>query len=118
MQILRRPSSWSLRFLLPLVLAWPARELATPAPRGHVPGVPGMNGGRRLMQALLPQAETLGVNLRAGVAAAADAQYRAALLQRVNAELADYEQLAMLVIAIAVVRPPPPPLAAAAQAPA
>ncbi len=35
-------------------LAWPARDLATPAPRGHVPGVPGMTGGRRLMEALLP----------------------------------------------------------------
>ena len=50
-------------------LAWPARELARPAPRGHVPGVPGMNGGRRLMQALLPRAEALGVSLRANVAA-------------------------------------------------
>ncbi len=50
-------------------LAWPARDLATPAPRGHVPGVPGMNGGRRLMEALLPQAEALGVSLRAGVSA-------------------------------------------------
>jgi 3-oxo-5alpha-steroid 4-dehydrogenase len=49
-------------------LAWPARELARPAPRGHVPGVAGMNGGRRLMQALLPSAEALGVTLRAGVA--------------------------------------------------
>ena len=49
--------------------AWPARDLATPAPRGHVPGVPGMNGGRRLMEALLPQAEALGVSLRAGVSA-------------------------------------------------
>ncbi|RLA55612.1 MAG: hypothetical protein DRR04_14655, partial [Gammaproteobacteria bacterium] len=50
-------------------LAWPARDLATPAPRGHVPGVPGMNGGRRLMQVLLSRAEALGVSLRAGVAA-------------------------------------------------
>lgn len=49
--------------------AWPARELATPAPRGHVPGVPGMNGGRRLMEALLPRVESLGVTLRAGVRA-------------------------------------------------
>ena len=48
---------------------WPARDLATPAPRGHVPGVPGMNGGRRLMEALLPRAEALGVSLRAGVSA-------------------------------------------------
>jgi len=50
-------------------LAWPARELATPAPRGHVPGVPGMNGGRRLMQVLLARAGALGVSLRAAVAA-------------------------------------------------
>ena len=49
--------------------AWPARELARPAPRGHVPGVSGMNGGRRLMQVLLSRAESLGVSLRAGVAA-------------------------------------------------
>ena len=50
-------------------LAWPARELASPAPRGHVPGVPGMNGGRRLMEALLARAEFLGVELRAGIPA-------------------------------------------------
>jgi len=49
--------------------AWPARELAQPAPRGHVPGVPGMNGGRRLMQALTSTAQDLGVLLRTGVAA-------------------------------------------------
>ena len=39
-------------------LAWPARELATPAPRGHVPGVAGMNGGRRLMECCRPGAES------------------------------------------------------------
>lgn len=50
-------------------LAWPTRELATPAPRGHVPGIPGMNGGRRLMQALLQQASALGVEMRASVRA-------------------------------------------------
>lgn len=50
-------------------LAWPARDLAIPAPRGHVPGVPGMNGGRRLMEALLARARALGVSLRAGVRA-------------------------------------------------
>jgi 3-oxo-5alpha-steroid 4-dehydrogenase len=50
-------------------LAWPARDLATPAPRGHVPGVDGMNGGRRLMQALLQQAVALGVEMRASVRA-------------------------------------------------
>ena len=49
--------------------AWPARELAIPAPRGHVPGVPGMNGGRRLLQALLPRAEAAGATLRANVRA-------------------------------------------------
>ena len=37
-------------------LAWPAREHARPAPRGHVPGVTGMNGGRSLMEALLSRA--------------------------------------------------------------
>jgi 3-oxo-5alpha-steroid 4-dehydrogenase len=45
-------------------LAWPAREAAPPAPRGHVPGEPGMNGGRRLMQALLAQAGGAGVEIR------------------------------------------------------
>jgi 3-oxo-5alpha-steroid 4-dehydrogenase len=50
-------------------LAWPARDLAPPAPRGHVPGVAGMNGGRTLMQALLSRAGDLGVDMRAGVAA-------------------------------------------------
>ena len=49
--------------------AWPARELAAPAPRGHVPGVEGMTGGRRLMEALLARAESMGVRLRAGVSA-------------------------------------------------
>ncbi len=44
-------------------LAWPARDYATPAPRGHVPGVPGMNGGRRLMEALLASARSAGVRL-------------------------------------------------------
>lgn len=42
-------------------LAWPSREAARPAPRGHVPGVPGMTGGRRLMESLLPRASALGV---------------------------------------------------------
>ncbi len=49
--------------------AWPARDLATPAPRGHVPGVTGMNGGRRLMESLLSQAKKYGVKLRARVSA-------------------------------------------------
>lgn len=48
-------------------LAWPAREMARPAARGHVPGVPGMNGGRRLMQALLASAEQSGVRMLANV---------------------------------------------------
>jgi 3-oxo-5alpha-steroid 4-dehydrogenase len=50
-------------------LAWPAWELARPAPRGHVPGVTGMNGGRRLMQALLARAESVGVEMRTAVVA-------------------------------------------------
>lgn len=45
-------------------LAWPARELAAPAPRGHVPGVPGLNGGRAMMQALLARADEAGVKLQ------------------------------------------------------
>lgn len=49
-------------------LAWPARKMVRPAARGHVPGIPGMNGGRRLMEVLLSRAEALGVTLRAGVA--------------------------------------------------
>lgn len=49
--------------------AWPAMETAAPAPRGHVPGVPGMTGGRRLMEALLPRARYLGATLQARVAA-------------------------------------------------
>ena len=42
-------------------LAWPSRDAANPAPRGHVPGVPGMTGGRRLMESLLPRTRALGV---------------------------------------------------------
>jgi 3-oxo-5alpha-steroid 4-dehydrogenase len=49
-------------------LAWPARELAQPAPRGHVPVAAGMTGGRVLMEALLAQVTALGVKLQAGVA--------------------------------------------------
>ncbi|TDG14813.1 FAD-dependent oxidoreductase [Seongchinamella unica] len=48
-------------------LAWPAREHAAPAPRGHVPGVPGMNGGRSMMQVLLGQLRKLGVEPQTGV---------------------------------------------------
>ncbi|MFK7975101.1 MAG: FAD-dependent oxidoreductase [Halioglobus sp.] len=50
-------------------LAWPAREMARPAARGHVPGVVGMNGGRRLMEALLVAAKNAGVGLQASVSA-------------------------------------------------
>jgi len=49
-------------------LAWPSAELARPAPRGHVPGVPGMNGGRTLMEALLARLKKLGVATRTGLA--------------------------------------------------
>ncbi|RLQ21969.1 FAD-dependent oxidoreductase [Seongchinamella sediminis] len=42
-------------------LVWPARDVADPAPRGHVPGVAGMNGGRSMMQALHGQLRKLGV---------------------------------------------------------
>ncbi|CAA0123975.1 Urocanate reductase [Halioglobus japonicus] len=79
-------------------LAWPARDLAVPAPRGHVPGVPGMNGGRRLMEALLSQADALGVKMHAqvdahrlvtesdgrivGVIATVDGEQRAIAVQR------------------------------------
>ena len=44
--------------------AWPAREGARPAPRGHVPGVMGMNGGRHLMAALIARARAAGVTIR------------------------------------------------------
>ena len=49
-------------------LAWPARELAQPAPRGHVPVATGMTGGRVLMAALLAQVAALGVTMQAQVA--------------------------------------------------
>ncbi len=48
---------------------WPASEVAAPAPRGHVPGVPGTTGGAVLMQHLLKRAAALGVRLRTGVRA-------------------------------------------------
>ncbi|MEQ9464427.1 MAG: FAD-dependent oxidoreductase [Haliea sp.] len=48
-------------------LAWPARETSRPAPRGHVPGEPGMTGGRRLMEALLDRTRAAGVVMRARV---------------------------------------------------
>ncbi len=42
-------------------LAWPANEFALAAPRGHVPGRPGMTGGRYLMAALHNSSRKLGV---------------------------------------------------------
>ncbi len=45
-------------------LAWPAREIARPAPRGHVPGEPGMNGGRSLMRTLLEVARSRAIVLQ------------------------------------------------------
>ena len=45
--------------------AWPARDVAAPAPRGHLPGIPGINGGRALMEILLRRARTAGVGLQA-----------------------------------------------------
>ena len=53
--------------LLALCLAWPARDIARPAPRGHVPAASGMTGGRVLMEALLARVGALGAQLRAGV---------------------------------------------------
>ncbi|PLW82986.1 flavoprotein [Kineobactrum sediminis] len=50
-------------------LAWPARERSRPAPRGHVPGLPGMTGGRSLMEALLARTGSLGVTQRASTSA-------------------------------------------------
>ncbi|MEH6588858.1 MAG: FAD-dependent oxidoreductase [Halioglobus sp.] len=44
--------------------AWPMRDRVPPVPRGHVPGVAGMNGGRTLMERLLAAAEALGVKLQ------------------------------------------------------
>ncbi|MFV0276132.1 MAG: FAD-dependent oxidoreductase [Parahaliea sp.] len=48
-------------------LAWPAVEKARPAPRGHVPGVLGMNGGRSLMAVLLARVAEGGVITRTGL---------------------------------------------------
>jgi 3-oxo-5alpha-steroid 4-dehydrogenase len=45
--------------------AWPARELARPAPRGHVPAPAGSRGGDVFMQALLQQARAVRVGLQA-----------------------------------------------------
>lgn len=48
-------------------LAWPARDRAKPAPRGHVPGVNGMNGGRSLMEVMMARAKAQAVTARANV---------------------------------------------------
>lgn len=48
--------------------AWPGRDLAVPAPRGHVPVARGMTGGRVLMEALLARLDVLGVVRLASVA--------------------------------------------------
>ena len=47
-------------------LSWPARDFSVPAPRGHVPGVDGMNGGRHMMEALFEQLVKLGVRPQTG----------------------------------------------------
>jgi 3-oxo-5alpha-steroid 4-dehydrogenase len=49
--------------------AWPSRESARAAPRGHVPGVPGMNGGRVLMETLFSRAKAASVRMLASTAA-------------------------------------------------
>lgn len=47
--------------------AYPYREIAKPVPRGVVAGVPGINGGRRLMEALIPSAQKQGAKTQGGV---------------------------------------------------
>jgi len=44
--------------------AYPYRELARPAPRGHLPSAENQTGGRRMMQALLASAQQLGVQIK------------------------------------------------------
>jgi len=48
-------------------LAAPWRDIARPAPRGHVPSVLGHTGGRAMMEALIPSAERAGARLMTGV---------------------------------------------------
>jgi 3-oxo-5alpha-steroid 4-dehydrogenase len=43
-------------------LAWPDRDMAKPAPRGHVPSELGWTGGRLLMNTLIASAQKIGVN--------------------------------------------------------
>lgn len=47
--------------------AYPWREIARQAPRGHVPSVMGHTGGRVLMQALAPAATSAGARILNGV---------------------------------------------------
>ncbi len=42
-------------------LTYPLREIARPAPRGHVPGVSGWTGGRTVMAALIAAAKKRGI---------------------------------------------------------
>jgi len=43
---------------------YPYRDLAKPAPRGHLPSAENQTGGRRMMQTLLASAKQLGVQLK------------------------------------------------------
>lgn len=49
--------------------AYPYRDLARPAPRGHLPSAENQTGGRRMMQALLATADKLGVQIKLRVSA-------------------------------------------------
>lgn len=49
--------------------AYPYRDIARPAPRGHLPSAENQTGGRRMMQALLASAEKLGVQIKLRVSA-------------------------------------------------
>jgi len=48
-------------------LAHPWRDIARPAPRGHVPAVMGHTGGRAMMEALLAAAQAAGVKMMTAV---------------------------------------------------
>jgi succinate dehydrogenase/fumarate reductase flavoprotein subunit len=48
-------------------LAHPWRDMARPAPRGHVPAVTGHTGGRAMMEALLASAQAAGVKMMTAV---------------------------------------------------
>lgn len=48
-------------------LAHPWRDIARPAPRGHVPAVMGHTGGRAMMEALLGAAQGAGATMLTGV---------------------------------------------------